>query len=364
MREPLCPQSVAVRKAIAILVSTVFLTFAVGCGSSSNPTSGPAALWVTNSAAHSVDAFSIDQLSAGGNVAPTVDISGTNTGFGEPSCVAFDRHGNLWVVDFVGSLQYPFSNVSQLEEFPASSLSSGGNLTPAVTISGSNTTLGSGGGCQFDSAGNFWVANGFSAVAFSPWQLRFGGNIAPAIQISGSNNGTCIADLAFDKSGNLWASNPCSGGSIVEFKASDLPAGGNVSPVVTITLPPSTFTGTLPLGLTFDSSGNLWVADHQGGTVTEYKASDLSSGGNITPAVTIASIYAAGVTFDSKGNLWVSRVLGTLTTGVVECSSACLSDALIMYSQSDIAAGGNITPTMTITAPNINLLSPMSVLFH
>lgn len=83
----------------------------------------------------------------------------------------------------------------------------------------------------------------------------------------------------------------------------------------------------LPVAITFDSSGNLWVADQNNNRVLEYKApfltheaasigmgqSDLTSSGTATTPTGLNS--PSGLAFDPSGNLWV---VDSLNSRVVE----------------------------------------------
>ncbi|MHB8546708.1 MAG: NHL repeat-containing protein [Nitrosotalea sp.] len=92
-----------------------------------------------------------------------------------------------------------------------------------------------------------------------------------------------------------------------------------------------------PIGLAFDSAGNLWVADSNNNRILNYSSSSFginhpnattvlgqssfTTGGFSTTATTLRAVSA--LTFDSSGNLWVadednSRILkytAPFTTG-------------------------------------------------
>lgn len=111
--------------------------------------------------------------------------------------------------------------------------------------------------------------------------------------------------LAFDAHGNLWAANR-NGNTVTEYTP---PFFGTKVPVVII---PSNG----PTSLAFDASGNLWVttspptSGFAGGTLTEYTAPLTSSS---TPSLTISNglFFPEDVAFDASGNIWVA----TLTAG-------------------------------------------------
>lgn len=318
------------------------------------------ALWVPNGGGNSIDAYSLPQLAVGGNIAPSVDLSGSNTQLSDPSGLCFDQSGNLWVVNFVGSKQ-----PSSIAEFAAASLASGGNIPPSATISGTNTTLVGSVTCDFDSAGNLWVVNddnfSQSLAEFTPAQLATGGNIAPAITLGGifgTTDGLCNSDgLVFDSSGDLWASGLCFN-NVAAFTPTQLANGGNVAPQSELIGGNTTI--NQPVAVTFDAAGNLWVANSaaNGGApgALEFSASGLAAGGNIPPAVTIAGNATlmnnpAGVAFDPSGNLWVAQ------QG---------SNSLTRYSTADLAAGGNVAPSSVVSGANtmLQLNLPVAMKFH
>ncbi|HEV3341823.1 MAG TPA: NHL repeat-containing protein [Pirellulales bacterium] len=108
--------------------------------------------------------------------------------------------------------------------------------------------------------------------------------------------------ITFGSDGNLyiadagnaevWRFNPVSG-ALAPFVAPG--AGGLISPD----------------GLAFDTSGNLYVADRGGGQVLEYDgAGNLLSGGPFIPVGAGGLVSPTGLTFDSRGNLFVADAAG------------------------------------------------------
>ncbi len=143
-----------------------------------------------------------------------------------------------------------------------------------------------------------------------------------------SSNATSAAGSAFpvkataDASGNLWVAE-CDNSRVVEYKA---PFTNGMSATVVLGEPDmNTSTGgtsattlSCPSGATFDSQGNLWVADYGNSRVVEFKPpftsgmaastvlgqADLNSSSCNTSATTLCYPWE-GITFDSKGNLFV-----------------------------------------------------------
>ena len=124
-----------------------------------------------------------------GNVAPSLKISGSNafpSGAGLYQ-MAFDTSGNQYVTAETGAgaiLGWP--------------LTANGNIAPTIQITGSNTGVGTGArGIAFDSAGNLYVSNlnaartATSILVFAPGG---NGNVAPIRTIAGSNIGVTTAE--------------------------------------------------------------------------------------------------------------------------------------------------------------------------
>lgn len=104
------------------------------------------------------------------------------------------------------------------------------------------------------------------------------------------------------------------GPRLLGYTAAQLEASTSAPPAVALTPPP----GTGPvIAMAFDSYGNLWVADSANNTVSKYRAQQLATSGNVTPAVVLSSTdlgpYTSsiagphGLAFDASGNLWVAN---------------------------------------------------------
>src|SRR5208283_795402 len=97
---------------------------------------------------------------------------------------------------------------------------------------------------------------------------------------------------------------------------------------------PGTFNG--PLGMAFDSGGNLWVANNKENTIVKISSVQLAAASGpvnpITPVVTLTSTTAPsglpsinkpwGLLLDSNNNLWfTNEQSGTCSGSVVEISA-------------------------------------------
>src|ERR1700730_14215595 len=190
---------------------------------------------------------------------------------GNPTAVAFDSKGDLWVVDNSNNrvLEYttPFSTGEAASlVIGQTSLTGSGDSSPSGALFGPI-------GLAFDSGGNLWVvdsgnnrvlefkspfSNGESA-SLVIGQPTFGGYIGTTT--SGGLNAPSY--LAFDPSGNLWVTDQ-GNNRVLEFIA-PFSTGQKAFRVVgqenfTALSPSSTVTATTlfePLGIAFDSKGDL-----------------------------------------------------------------------------------------------------------
>ena len=272
----------------------------------------------------------------------------SSTTIGNPTALAFDSKGDLWVVDN--------SNNRVLEYTPPFSLGqSAGLVIGQTSLTGSGDSSPSGGlfgptDIAFDPSGNLWVtdsgnnrvlefkapfSNGESA-SIVLGQPTFGGYIGTTTQ-GGMNS---PAYLAFDPSGNLWVTDQ-GNNRVLEF-TTPFSTGEMALRVVgqenfTAFAPSSTTTASSlfePLGIAFDSKGDLWVVDSGDHRVLEYNALQFVPPRPLEyaaatmvigqPSLTSSStgLNAYAIAFDSSGNLWISdgisgvaEVVAPLSTG-------------------------------------------------
>ena len=257
-------------------------------------------LWVSNCSDFTFGTGAIAEFTAaqladlGNNNAPipntTLLDDGSLTILNCPWGEQFDAAGNLWITN---------RSIPDLVSYSPAQLAVGGALTPDTTIT--STSFDSPRGIAFDASANLWIVEnqnqqilGYKAATLAA-ALGHSGQVNPDIIISSSSFGDPRA-ITFNSTGDLWLADAT--GKLLKFAAADLPAGGTLTPTVIITATPVvTLDGIalsldLPDGLAFDPAGNLWVANldsDNAGSLAEFTPSQLASSGNPPPAVFLDS---------------------------------------------------------------------------
>jgi sugar lactone lactonase YvrE len=283
----------------------------------------------------------------------------TSSTLAGPAGLTFDSNGNLWVADASNGRILEFKPPFSSGESASTVLGASDFVTNNALNSPSQTIVSEPYGLAFDSSGNLWVSDALSnSIVEFKAPFSNGENqtlVLGQANFTGGNNLDNVATqsdlnsprgIAFDSSGNLWVAD--SGfNRVVEFTA-PFSMGQSASIVVGQTnftsgvedIPgcPQSCSATItqtaldgPAAVTFDSSGNLWVADPHNGRVLRY-STPVSTGESPNLAVGVASFtskpfcvaqYATAycldfpdyLAFDKSGTLWVNddtngRVLG------------------------------------------------------
>ena len=292
-------------------------------------------LWVANSANQTLVEFTPSQLGTTGSPAPNVTISATSATGGsldQPDGLAFDSSGDLWVADYANN---------SVVEFTPSQLATSGSPTPNVTLSATGTSVAEPIGLSFDSSGDLWVPNfaNSTVVEFTPSQLGTSGSPTPSVTLSATGTSlTEPAAVSFDTSGDLWVTN-VGNSTLVEFTASQVDTSGSPTPKVTIS--PKGTTLDYPISLAFDSSSDLWVDDFSNNTVVEFTSSQLAASGSPTPVVALSATAGGsldgpvGLVFDSSGDLWTENYNG---------------NTIVEFTASQLSASGSPSPQVTLFA--------------
>jgi hypothetical protein len=207
------------------------------------------------------------------NAAPSLRL--VSTTLEEAYALALDGHGNLWVAD---------QGAGQLVEFTTAQMAAGGTVTPAVVLGSSLGSISRPFDIAFDGHGDLWVVNygDSTVVGFSPTQLAKSGRPIPYAGLSGAQGTTNCLTMAFDAQGDLWLASLTD--SVSEYTPSELTSIGAPNPVVVLTLGHAV---EEIQALAFDNSGALWVLDNQQNHLLRYMPNQLTTSGTPTASVVV-----------------------------------------------------------------------------
>jgi len=308
--------------------------------------SGPNAYSTTISSTQTLTALAVgsytivaDSAVGPDSVIGTIIDTGTVTG--SPATVATGTPATATVSYAmkyrVGGLWVANNYNDTIPELAANQLRKTGTETAASTLF---TAVSCPTGLALDANGNMWESscNNDELVMYTPAERNAGAGAAPSITITstGITDAECIT---FDSHGNLWVANRA--GGLVAFSASQLAASGTQNTPLT-TIQVGAVLGSAE-NIAFDANGNGWVADDQYSHIVEYSAAQLAVVGTSTPTPvdTIGAnagslFFPEAVAFDANGNLWVANS----------------NNSVVEYTPAQLTAGGSPAPTAIITLPN------------
>jgi sugar lactone lactonase YvrE len=230
-----------------------------------------------------------------------------------------------------------------------SQLAGSGARAPATTITTPSAVLNTLASVAFDRNGTLWVTSADESLllGFAAGELGTSGS-HPATTVIQSVNGSLQSPLglAFDGTGRLWVAN-LDGGTLVRFDGPQLAAAGPVPPAVVVA-------GVgHPAAVAFDADGSMWVADNQAQTLARYDRAQLSSTGAPPPAVVLTAVNASlaspsGLAFDSFGTLWVANLGNRSVVG---------------YDRAQLAASGSPMPRVVLRPADGSLTLPAGLAF-
>jgi ligand-binding sensor domain-containing protein len=170
-------------------------------------------------------------------------------------------------------------------------------------------------------------------------------NPVPGVVISAGagNSPNEPASLTFDRSGDLWVANQ-GPSTVTEYSLAQLTKSGSPDPYKTIS-----YSGSSPVAVRFDRSGDLWVSYPY--NLVEFTKADLAKA-DPGPSVVLSSGaalslsgYANDIAFDQQGNLWVANESGTL----------------VELTEAQLAHSGAPSPHVTITDLALSQLSGVAL---
>ncbi len=240
-------------------------------------------LWVPGG--DKIDMYAMSALATAGNAPPPVVLTQPESMYA--NFVAFDSSGNLWV-----SRGAPGTQDSIVRYAPADQAASG---TPTASVVLTSTDVVNPSQLAFDQDGNLWVASQGNdrVVKFSAAHLAASYTRAADVVLTADNGSAALPapytnplQLAFDRAGNLWVGYI---GDVVAFTPAQQAASGNVSK-------PLALDGVAPSegAFAFDESGGLWMDGPRLGQFQRFAAASLATGGMVTPDITIDSSTIGG----------------------------------------------------------------------
>lgn len=344
------------------VVNTVFdganSTATVSANATANATAtytargGSGAMWIANRGGP-LARYDAGALGASSNAEPGGSL---NPGAGSaPAGMAFDKQGNLWVLD---------ANNKKVLKFSSAKLSGTGTVTPDVVISDNAGSLDITYALAFAPDGSLVVSNvaapgngrlSSTLVRYAPNQLEQSGNPVPALilDIQASRNDSARG-IAFDAQGNLWVGSTT--GDLMRYTNTQINQTGIVTnEAATRVRGPQ----GLASGLAFDAQGNLWVSrESTGGKpshIVKYTPAQLAAGtpgpNPPVPDVTLTGLAVSGGTlmaFDNAGNLW-------FTGGFA-------NNNVFRLNANQLTANGAPTPAVVLTSPSLNI--PSGIAFN
>ena len=227
------------------------------------------------------------------------------TGMNQPTGLAFDSSGDLYIAD---------AGNNTVSVLPETSGTIFGTSVKADSLTKLATGLSTPNGLAFDSAGNLFIANwsnGTIAVLPKATGTIFGTSVS-ADTLAGVTSGLSLPEgLAFDSSGNLYIAGFGNGTVSVLPGATGSVFGSNVTADRLSTVASGL---NNPWGLAFDASGDLYIANSGNDTVSVLAKSTNTqfgvpaNGNNVTPAVLAGLNSPHGLAVDSLGDLYISNL--------------------------------------------------------
>jgi hypothetical protein len=226
-------------------------------------------------------------------------------------------------------------------------LRANGNTPPIAKLTGPLTELNGAAGIGFDPAGDLYVANSGNDTV-EAWGPGANGNVPPVTVLGGPDTGLHSPyGVAFDSGTNQLVVADRTANAVTVYTGTPS-FNGDLSPAETIAGPDTQLSS--PQAVQVDSAGDIWVANAQSSTVTEYPP---GSNGDQAPIATIDSATGLlnrpqGMVFDGSDNLFVSDTFGNEITS---------------YSRVQNLPGVVLTssPDLTIVGPSTMLSLPVGI---
>lgn len=278
-------------------------------------------------------------LQATGNVAPEVTISGSQTQLSSPQRLLLDASGNrLLVANQGGGSILIFSSAS----------TTSGNIAPAAVLT-STSHMSAPVDLAIDPTGGIdllYVADGQNILVFTG-QSTLSGNVN-TLPVRTINFTFTIGAILLDVSNNrLFIADPAN--NAVDILPNASAANGPAAALVT-TISGSNTLLQHPNGLLLDNTGRLMVSNLAGPSVTIFSSSNIPSGGNVGP---VASLTGSNTKLAGPGQLAFNS--GTASSGELFVADNLAASILTYLNPGSFTLSDNLVPTRNINGANTGL---------
>ncbi len=268
-------------------------------------------------------------LTANGNVAPSVIVGGSKTKLDQPDALAIDPASGTF---FVANGDY---GDRRILIFPKNS---NGNVAPKI-LAGSSVPVEGTYGLAVNAHGELYVSD-YTAKAIYVFAAGASGNTAPIRTIAG--DATELVQplgMSFDSSGHLYVANSHDSTAPVEEFAAG--ANGNVAPIATIGGSHTKLLGISDVVL--DTHDRIVIPN--AGSIEIFAA---GSHGNVSPAVTIKGKKTTIVDLTTVGTDASGSIYGTNAVDIQN-----LKFSIIVFAHN---ADGNVAPQRTISGTHTHII--------
>ncbi len=256
-------------------------------------------LWMTTSNGTSGTLLGFASASLAATGAPAAAIARTPD-LGRP--VAFDKDGNLWAAG------------AGFQRFAVASLGGSGALAADRTFDADFGCTPGIRSLAVDKDGNLWAASicqdGFVA-RFAAADLAASGQRAVGKSVVAKNPD----GIAFDDGGNLWIA---ADNKLVRYDRSRLgaPTADAADLTIQVDTAPPILTSYGVNALAFDKAGNLWATDFAGAKLYELTKAELQGSGtkNVVPGIVLdvgVTALPSSLAVDEGGGLWAPGITGS-----------------------------------------------------